>query len=143
MTGEKELKLAYGLAAVLLVVGILSYTAFSAKAPEEPVRIMFKCAAGKVLYDHKIHTDDSGYGYACGDCHHHPEGGEELSACGECHVAEPDPYDPPQYCLDCHDATDIEGMEMMKRSDAFHSQCIGCHKDIDAGPQECSSCHVM
>ena len=43
---SKELKLAYGIAIVLLIVGVLSYTAFSAKAPDEPLRIVFTGAGG-------------------------------------------------------------------------------------------------
>ena len=59
MTSKKELKLAYALAIILLIVGVLSYAAFSEKVPEEPIRLMFKCVAGKVLFDHKIHAAGS------------------------------------------------------------------------------------
>ena len=125
MTSKKELQVAYGLAIIFLVVGILSYAAFPAKAPDRPVRLMFEGVAGKVLFDHKTHTVDSGYGIACSDCHHILEEGEtNPEACGACH--------------------ELEGDEdVPKRTDAFHSQCIGCHEEGDAGPQECSGCHVM
>ena len=109
MKSNKELQIAYGLAIILLVVGVLSYTAFSAKAPEQPVRLMFKCVAGKILFDHKTHTDESGYSISCGECH------EAKS----------------------------EDEDMPSRSDAFHSQCIDCHKEGGAGPEKCASCHVM
>ncbi len=126
MTSNKELQIAYGLAIILLFVGVLSYAAFSAKPPEQPVRLMFKCIAGKVFFDHKTHTVESGYGISCSDCHHNLEEGEtDPQACGECH--EPESQD-----------EDVPG-----RADAFHAQCIDCHKDAEAGPEKCASCHVM
>lgn len=147
MTPDKELRVAYSMIIVLLILGFLSYTASSAKTPEEPVRIMFKCVAGKVLFDHKTHTSASGYGVSCMDCHHHPESDEEaaLGACGDCHQAPTEEVPVPQSCLDCHDADELEGIEMSKRSDAFHDQCEKCHQDVGAGPEEnrCSWCHVQ
>jgi hypothetical protein len=147
MTPEKELKVAYGLAIVLLIVGFLSFAASSAKPPEEPVRKMFKTVAGKVLFDHKTHTSNSGYGVSCKECHHHPEGDEKeaLRACGDCHQAPTEDAPVPKSCLDCHETDDIDGIEMSKKSDAFHSQCEACHKGVGAGPEEnrCSWCHVQ
>lgn len=143
MTSKKQLRLAYGLAAVLLLVGIVSYAAFPAKEPESPVRRMFMSAAGNVLFDHKTHTDIAGYGLSCMDCHHHPEEDADLRACGDCHRLPEKDEAVPQACTDCHDPDEIEGYEMMKRSDAFHSQCIECHKEADAGPQDCGMCHFM
>ena len=144
MTSKKELQLAYGLVIVLFVVGVLSYAAFSAKTPDQPVRLMFKSVAGKVLFDHKTHTDDSGYGISCQDCHHHPEEDEtDFMACGECHSLPPEGETLSMSCADCHEPDEIEGTEMIKKGDAFHSQCIDCHKANEAGPEECASCHVM
>ncbi len=126
MTPQKELRLVYGLAIILLVVGVLSYAAFPAKAPEQPVRLMFKCLAGKVLFDHETHIAESGYGISCSDCHHNLEEDEtDPQACGECH--EPESQDE----------------DMPSRSDAFHTQCIDCHKEAEAGPDKCELCHVM
>ncbi|MCD4763408.1 MAG: cytochrome c family protein [Desulfobacterales bacterium] len=126
MKSNKELQIAYGLAIILLVVGVLSYSAFSAKTPDQPVRLMFKCVAGKILFDHKTHTVESGYGFSCSDCHHNLEEGEtDPQACGECH--EPESQD-----------EDVPG-----RADAFHTQCIGCHNEAGAGPEKCELCHVM
>jgi hypothetical protein len=144
MTSKKELQLAYGLIIVLFIVGVLSYAAFSVKTPDQPVRLMFKSVAGRVLFDHKTHTDDSGYGISCKDCHHHPEEDEtDFRACGDCHSALPEGETFPEACTDCHGLDEIEGTEMMKKADAFHSQCIDCHKDNEAGPEECASCHVL
>lgn len=145
MDSNKELRIAYGLAVILLIVGVLSYAAFSEKVPEEPIRQMFQTSAGKVLFQHKLHTDTSGYGVSCYDCHHHPEDDEEaLRACGDCHGPGNEYTEEIlNSCTDCHDADELEDLEMTKKSDAMHSQCIDCHKDFDAGPLECAECHVM
>ena len=128
MFTKKELKLAYALAVCLLVVGALCYAAFPEKVPPQPLRLQFNVAAGKVLFDHKIHHSESGYGISCGDCHH------TLSE---------DEYEDAQSCSECHDP-DEGDEEVPKRADAFHKQCAGCHEDFESGPteKECSKCHV-
>jgi hypothetical protein len=144
MDSNKEMRIAYGLAIVLLFIGVVSYAAFSDNAPEEPIRLMYQTSAGKVLFQHKIHTVPSGYGASCYDCHHHPEEDEAaLRSCGDCHGMGEDLAEVMETCIECHDEEEIEDTEMAKRSDAFHSQCIDCHKEFEAGPVECSGCHVM
>ena len=147
MTSKKELRLAYGLAIVLLVVGAASYafTALTAKPSDEPVRIMYASAAGRVLYDHQTHVAaDTGYGISCADCHHHPPDDDSaLRACSDCHVANPEEGQLPEACLECHDAEDVEDTEMPNTGDAFHGQCIQCHKEVGGGATECSDCHML
>jgi len=129
MFSKKELQLVYGLAVVLLIVGALSYAAFSAQRPtRQPVRMMFQVAAGNVLFDHKTHTAVEGYGLDCGDCHHT--------------LAE-DEYDNAQSCSECHDP-DEGDEDVPKRGDAFHRQCAGCHEAFGKGPvkSDCAGCHV-
>ena len=121
MIPDKELKFAYLMAAVLLILGIFSYAAFPAKPPDQPVRLMFQCVAGKVLFDHKTHTSDTGYGLSCQDCHHHPADDEEaLRACGDCHNQPPEGETLPQACGDCHEADEIEGSEVVVRLSLIH-----------------------
>lgn len=184
MTPEKELQLAFRMALILGIIGFLCYAAIPVKTEKPPVRKMFTCIAGKVLFTHEMHTAQSGYGVSCKDCHHHNEKDEaEFRACGDCHFKEDikqvpelclschepgedhhgnedvaeltcndchkvtDDESLPQACTDCHEPDEIEGqeksMDMQKRMDAFHNQCIDCHKEYDAGPVECSECHVM
>ena len=149
MAPKKELKVAYAVIAVLLVVGVLSYAAVPAKTPEVPVRLVYKVVAGKVLFDHKTHTSAEGYALACTDCHHHPSMDESaLRACGDCHNLPPkdaEGMQVPDACLECHDIEDpeITDTAMLNRGDAFHEQCIGCHKDYGAGAIECAACHVQ
>ena len=143
MNPKKELQVAYILAIIMFVVGVISYTAFSAPSPDEPIRIMFKTVAGKVLFDHKTHLADSN----CSDCHHHPEDDESgLQACGNCHQTLEEGETVPKSCLEeCHEIEDVEGTEMSKKSDAFHSQCEDCHKESDIGPgpeDRCGWCHI-
>jgi hypothetical protein len=148
MTSKKQLLFAYGLAILLLLVGIVCYAAFSPSAPAEPMRIMYHTNAGKVLFDHRTHTDVSGYGVSCFDCHHHPSQDDSaLIACVDCHPTEPQPGVQPESCLDCHHESEIEDTEMISRADAFHQQCIECHEQFGKGPKgggdNCSACHVM
>jgi hypothetical protein len=144
MTSKKELKLAYYFAGVLLFVGAISYAAFPVQQPEEPVRVMFESVSGKVLFTHKTHAADAGYGIACQECHHHPEEDDvDLRACKDCHQVPQEDQPVSQACLDCHSDGEVDDTEMVKTSDAFHSQCIGCHEDYGEGPQECSACHVL
>lgn len=112
---------AFGLLVVCLVIGVVSYAAFAPEKPEEPVRIMLKSTAGKILLDHKTHAADDGYGVSCDSCHHE-EQEDGMSCSGEyCHGPESD----------------------LTRGDALHMNCIGCHEDIGAGPVECAACHIM
>lgn len=115
--------IAYCLAAILLVVGVICYAAFAKKTPEQPLRIMFKNTGGNVLFDHKEHMSESGYGIECADCHHALENkGDRPSTCGECHTDDSD--------------------DAPKRPDAFHKQCKTCHKE-GGGPVNCAECHAM
>jgi hypothetical protein len=144
MAPNKELRLAYGLMVVLFVVGVITYAAFPAKTPDVPVRLMFKAVAGKVLFDHKTHTAASGYGLSCHDCHHHPADDDAaIRPCGDCHNPPEKGQQFTAACAECHEPEDIEGTEMLKRGDAFHEQCIGCHKEYGAGAVKCSECHVL
>lgn len=121
MTPKNEQTLAFVLAAVLLAVGVVCYAAFPPKAPEQPVRMVFKTIAGTILFDHKAHTSDTGIGLACDDCHHEEQDGSKSCSGADCHGSENAP----------------------KRSEVLHANCKGCHEDNGAGPVECAECHVM
>lgn len=148
MTSKKHRLIAYGVAAHLFLIAIVCYAAFPVKAPERPIRLMYQTNAGKVLFDHQTHTSADGYSLDCYDCHHHPPDDEEaLTACEGCHPQELEEGVQPEYCMECHDAEEIEDSEYPKRSDAYHQQCIQCHVQFEAGPGEgaenCSKCHVL
>jgi len=145
MTSERDLKLVYSVAVILFIVGLFCYAAFPSKPPDEPVRIQYRSATGSVLFQHAQHN--IGYDVSCYDCHHHPSDDEAaLIACSECHLKNPEEdAPPPELCLDCHGADEIEDSEMPAKTDAFHQQCTACHSGIGAGPKEkdCSECHVQ
>ncbi len=143
MTPKKELQFAYALALTLLVVGIFCYAKFPATASEQPLRVMFTSVAGKVFFDHNTHHAAEGYGIACEDCHHHPAEEPDTRACRECHQVPAEGDIVPSACLDCHESDEIEDSEMSKSSDALHAQCIECHKEYEAGPVDCTTCHAM
>lgn len=149
MTSKKHRMVVYGVAIHLFIIAVVCYAAFPVQDPEEPVRIMYQTNAGKVLFDHKTHTSVPGYGLDCADCHHtHPEGEDfEPIACNMCHPPRAKNTEPPESCLDCHDLSEIEAPEIMKRSDALHQQCAQCHEEFGAGPryvsEDCSKCHVL
>ena len=116
--------IAYAMAAAFLLIGVVCYAALAKKAPENPIRIMFKNTGGKVLFDHKGHLSEDGYGIACADCHHDLENeGDTPAACSECH--------------------DPEGENAPKRVDVLHQQCKSCHEEGGSGPVNCSECHAM
>lgn len=123
MKSDKELKIAYVALVVLLAVGVGAYAVWPQKAPDNPVRIVFHNIGGKVIFDHKVHYAEGGYGYACKECHHDLEKeGQRPTSCSKCHKQEPE--------------------DAPKRSDAFHKQCIDCHKEAGGGPKDCAQCHI-
>ncbi|MFH1980787.1 MAG: cytochrome c3 family protein [Pseudomonadota bacterium] len=147
MTSNTHLQIAYRLAIVLLVIGVLSYAAFPAKGPDTPVRLVYKTMAGKVYFDHKTHLADKGYGLACLDCHHHPtddsDAALQIANCGTCHAKPEQMENTAKACNECHDSSDYDLSEMLVRADAFHNQCISCHKEFGKGPAACAGCHVL
>ncbi len=148
MTSKKHRTVAYAVAVHLLLIAIVCYAAFPVTQPEHPVRLVYWTNAGKVLFNHELHTSDAGYGLSCFDCHHHPPDDDQaLMACSRCHPQKVKDDATPETCLDCHEADEIEGTELPNKSDAFHGQCTGCHEQFGKGPpsgsENCSKCHVM
>ncbi len=149
MISKKHRMIMYGVAIPLIFIAIVTYVAFPAEPPEQPIRRMYYTNAGRVLFDHQTHSSISGYGLACTDCHHLHQGEEiEPVSCSLCHPPIEKGAKIPESCFDCHtDASDFENPDTLKRSDAFHKQCIGCHDEYGKGPQSgpknCSKCHVL
>lgn len=74
-----------------------------------------------VAFSHEAHTlmaED------CATCHHHSEAGQTPS-CDKCHQAS--------------SGTEESGTPGLK--DAYHRQCMGCHREMDMGPTGCAECH--
>ena len=135
MAPQKELKLAYILAIILLVVGVISYAAAPAKTPDEPVRMMFKVVAGNVLFDHKTHTSELGTALACIDCHHHYE--DEESEILEGEESEPAEREEPAPAEEAEPA-------LVTGDNPIYRPCGACHLPVIEDqplPQACLECH--
>ncbi len=146
MDQEKRLKLVKNVAAILLIVAFLCYASPPEK-PECPTKVVMDNDGGMVVLNHQQHFDSSGYGLDCFDCHHHfVEDEADITKCKTCHLKEI-PETPPEACLDCHDADEIEDAAYPKSKDAFHKQCGDCHKEYGLGPwdvksdDKCTKCH--
>jgi c(7)-type cytochrome triheme protein len=89
---------------------------------------------GPVMFPHELHME----GFDCLDCHHDMKDGENIL----------DEYDleednPDILCGTCHNPK-----EKIKRMEAFHYQCMGCHNKYkmtssSTGPTMCGECHVL
>lgn len=128
MNRKTEKYIAFCAGAVLFCVGVVSYAAFPKKSMERPVRIMFQTSGGNVLFLHNVHADKENYGLDCADCH------PAWSS---------DEAERPGSCTGCHNVENSDD-GMLKRSDALHTLCRGCHEEGGHGPVEkCTDCHVL
>lgn len=106
--------------AASLVVG--SYAADEKAGPETVTLKSLAKVYEPVTFSHDMHSlvaED------CAVCHHRSPAGQ-TPACGKCHRASAD--------------SKKSGMPGLK--DAYHGQCIGCHKEMDMGPRGCTECHA-
>ncbi|MFO8089018.1 MAG: cytochrome c3 family protein [Desulfatiglandaceae bacterium] len=110
-------------AAVLFATAFVCYTAFPKAPPEEPLRIILENTGGAVFFDHKRHMSENHYDITCTECHHMWDEGDTN----------------PPSCTACHEA---QGEDPMKRYDAMHLLCIGCHEDTGTASVKCAGCHM-
>ena len=87
-----------------------------------------------VFFPHSRHISD----LDCTACHHGAEDGRKTAE-----VEDLSPDNPNIRCIACH-ATGKTSAPLMQ---AFHRQCIGCHRETartgrPSGPQECGICHA-
>ena len=89
---------------------------------------------GSVMFSHEFHMGE----FDCMECHHDMQDGENVL----------DEYDleennPDILCGACHNPK-----EKIKRMEAFHYQCMGCHNEYKmtsgpTGPTMCGECHTL
>lgn len=137
MSDKKERKVAYVIALVCLVVGIVCYAALPDRSQEEPVRVYYECTGENVMFDHQIHNRD--YKLECLDCHHKIAQGEDSShpSCSSCHTAEssliPALGEGGLFDHDTH-------------SQYYGLSCTDCHHmynpESGTSPQKCNACHM-
>ncbi|MFZ5563682.1 MAG: cytochrome c3 family protein [Thermodesulfobacteriota bacterium] len=142
MGSQKEIKVAYGLAVVLLVVGIVCYAAGSPEKPDEPVRKVYKNLGGDVVFDHTTHTQ---YADDCTVCHHHNET-ENFTACAQCHGTQ-EAKTVPAVCADCHplsgDKYPSDDHHAFLETEPDTWTCKRCHSlaEGETVPASCGECH--
>src|SRR5512136_847364 len=79
------------------------------KAQEAPANVTVPGGSlGQVSFNHKAHSEAA----SCKDCHHM---GEVTQKCNSCHTAD----------------------AKLTAKDAFHKNCIDCHKAKEKGPTGC------
>lgn len=101
----------------ILLVGcaLLCFGLFKFVTAQEgtgPESVTLDSSFGKVTFSHKAHAAAD----ECKTCHH---------------MGTPD-----QKCEACHNAD-----ATMNSKDAFHKNCIECHKAKEKGPTGCMDCH--
>jgi hypothetical protein len=70
-------------------------------------------------------------GLSCKECHHRYEKGKNLIDEGELEAGKPG--------IRCHECHSFKSSPQVR--DAFHRQCIDCHKKSKKGPLFCGECH--
>jgi hypothetical protein len=84
---------------------------------------------GPVMFSHRAHHED--YTLKCTSCHHEYDEGENQWTEG----------DTVSSCADCHDTPYKNVGKMPSLHQAFHKNCIQCHKATDSAPTACADCH--
>ena len=86
-----------------------------------------------VTFPHELHMGE----YDCLTCHHKYQDGENILDEDELEEG-----NPAIRCATCHNSAARTGLR-----DAFHRQCIGCHRKLriageTTGPELCGECHI-
>lgn len=84
---------------------------------------------GPVMFSHQAHHED--YSLKCTSCHHEYDQGKNIWTEG----------DSVNLCADCHTEPYKNVGKMLSLHQAFHRNCIKCHKATDSAPTACVDCH--
>jgi hypothetical protein len=95
-----------------LLLAVIAVVGMAAYAIAAPKEVVYEVKMGNVTFNHEAHLATGD----CATCHHT---GEQVS------------------CKNCHTKT-----SKPSNKDAFHGQCIACHKEKGAGPAKCTECHI-
>jgi predicted CXXCH cytochrome family protein len=104
--------------AVVIAVAFVLAVVGAALAVSDVVELSKGGKAKIVKFTHKAHV-----GYAKNDCKKCHHTGQNVG------------------CKSCHDATGSKGGGKVTK-DAFHKQCVDCHKAAGKGPTACAPCHT-
>ena len=155
----------------LLALGAAVAYALPEPQSEVPPRILLLNTGGRVVFDHKAHTQYANV--SCQSCHHElkiPERelaeatdvkAQDVFACGTCHgnkegttfVADHqktfDRNDGGKTCLACHHTDDLSSLQLAENApapkDFAFTACNSCHftvpERMDAFHNKCFGCH--
>jgi anti-sigma-K factor RskA len=137
---------ATSLAAIVVVI-ILFATGLNSqeKTSREPFIVQLDVAGkrGVVYFDHDSHdlkiSPDPAYPYpakadaTCAGCHHSTNnvGVIQLVKCSACHLPPGDAKNPKD-----------KELNEISTDEAFHRNCIGCHRFSKNAPRLCTGCHL-
>jgi hypothetical protein len=128
------------IALMLVVAGALG---MKVRPKIEPDSIL-KARFGDVVWNHELHARMKDISN-CTTCHHTDKmGTTEPQPCGDCHKL-PDNADTiivPEMFMDV-EKVKYEGENGPPAMTALHGKCIGCHKAMSEGPEECRDCHTQ
>lgn len=109
----------------------------------EPDGIL-KARFGDVVWNHELHARMKDISN-CSTCHHTERmGTTEPRPCGDCHKlpGNEDTLIVPEMFMDVQKVK-YEGENGPPAMTALHAKCIGCHKAMSEGPEECRDCHTQ
>ncbi len=157
---------------VLVILAVVSIGVYLLPEKQEkiPTRVLLDNLGGKVIFSHKTHANN--YGFGCGDCHHESSDPlESVLACGVCHGSIPTnaelaeiaktgdgktplgsmPYHNTELVTDkkacgtCHHLEfALKDWGHDKHTEEFGLDCDACHhsdKEKEPEPMNCDSCH--
>lgn len=93
----------------------------SAEVPETTTLGRLAKIYKPVEFPHEMHTyvtED------CASCHHHSSEGETPS------------------CNECHNPSSAKDLGIAGLKEAYHGNCMGCHREMEMGPTGCTECHA-
>jgi hypothetical protein len=102
----------YIIVAGLIISFCLCFWIFNSFIRAQEETVTLENTFGNVTFTHKQHTGLT----SCQECHHP---GLDTPKCSSCHTKE----------------SEVNPMN------AFHKNCIDCHKDKQTGPTACADCH--
>ena len=113
-----------------LLLAAVAFAAPANKAPEKLTIDGCKVKKSATEFPHKLHVDAK---ISCEKCHHTQKGLKaadttEVKKCSACHL-KPEK----EGTLKCDVAS--------TKKNAYHVNCITCHKADKKGPTKCKECH--
>jgi hypothetical protein len=125
----------------ILILGMISFTISLLLAQPDEIIInnthtFINKQRTPVRFPHGLHM---GSGLPCKDCHHVYSNGKNVL--DESELVEGNPR---IKCSSCHTIKKTGSSQGLM--DAFHLQCMGCHKELElkgkkSGPRLCGPCH--